>query len=58
MRLLISNLRIFGALRPEDLYNMNSVVSHNGVFYRSLYDANIEEPGTGSKWIEIESLTP
>lgn len=53
-----TGLELYGALDNADLYQINDVVSHAGVFYRSLYDNNTEEPGTGPKWYPIPALTP
>lgn len=51
----VTGLRFYGM---GGAYSINDVVSYSGIFYRSLYDNNTEEPGIGSKWYPIPALTP
>lgn len=46
----MTGLRFYGV---TGTYSINDVVVHAGSYFRSLYDSNAEEPGTGSKWVSF-----
>lgn len=52
----VTGLKVYGAANNADLYARDDVVRHQGNFYRSLFDNNTEEPGTGSQWLLIGDL--
>lgn len=52
----LTGVKIYGANSPTLLYQKNDVVYHQGKYYRSLFDANSQEPSTGENWLEIGDL--
>lgn len=51
-----AGLEVYGAPSASDLYQMGDVVVHGGSYYRSLFNNNIEIPGTGEKWLLIPGI--
>lgn len=52
----LTGLRVYGVQDATQIYQRDDTVTHDGFYWRSLYDDNTEEPGTGPMWLQIESI--